>query len=238
MPTGATSILAALLGVASPALAEDCRLALVLALDVSTSVDAEEERLQREGLAQALLAPEVVRAFLADAPVALYAFHWSHAAFQRPILPGWQMVRSEADLASVAATIMYSRRSRAERSHSRTALGAALVHAALALNEAPDCEARTVDIAGDGWNNDGLGPQAVYALPLFDGVTVNALLIGDPLDGQELRAWFQAEVLHGPGAFLIYADGFEDYAEGMEAKLLRELELPLVSGLVLAGNRG
>ena len=64
-----TWALLALLGLAAPASGEDCRLALVLALDVSGSVDPMEDRLQREGLARALLAPEVVQAFLRDEPV-------------------------------------------------------------------------------------------------------------------------------------------------------------------------
>ena len=66
-----------LLGLTSPAMAQDCRLALVLALDVSSSVDAIEDRLQRDGLARALLAPEVVRAFVTGEPVALFAFEGS-----------------------------------------------------------------------------------------------------------------------------------------------------------------
>ena len=69
--------LATLLGLAAPATAQDCRLALVLALDVSGSVSAREDRLQRQGLAAALLAPEVRRAFASGDPVALYVVQWS-----------------------------------------------------------------------------------------------------------------------------------------------------------------
>ena len=66
--------LTALLGLPLAAAAQECRLALVLALDVSASVDPAEDRLQRDGLAQALLAPEIVHAFLAGDPVAIFVF--------------------------------------------------------------------------------------------------------------------------------------------------------------------
>ena len=90
---------------AGSAAAEGCRLALVLALDISSSVDAEEDRLQREGLASALLAPEVAQAFLAGDPVALFAFEWSGSRVQAALLPGWVTVRSEAELRGAAAAI-------------------------------------------------------------------------------------------------------------------------------------
>jgi hypothetical protein len=97
-----------------------------------------------------------------------------------------------------------------------------------------------VDVSGDGVNNQGAVPQAVYGSHLLDGVTVNALLIRKPPgderhtvrtdeDGQ-LVSWFQSAVLHGRGAFHIVADGYEDYERAMTAKLLRELEMPMMSG--------
>ncbi|MBO6855229.1 MAG: DUF1194 domain-containing protein, partial [Marivivens sp.] len=78
--------------------ASACRLALVLALDVSSSVDAAEDRLQRNGLASALLAPEVQAAFFATPdPVALYAFEWS-GRYDQSVLVSWQMIRTPGDL--------------------------------------------------------------------------------------------------------------------------------------------
>jgi hypothetical protein len=237
MAIHATCGLATLLGLASPAFAGDCRLALVLALDVSASVDSHEDRLQREGLAGALVAPEVVRAFLAGAPVALYVFEWSGPLHQVTVLPGWQLVDSEEDLVRIGAALAGRSGSGADRYYQTTAVGSALAYAATALKGAPSCWARTVDISGDGANNQGIRPQIIYGGHLFDGVTVNALVIGGaqlkndgPEDEAELVAWFEAEVLHGPGAFWILADGYDDYERAMTAKLLRELELPLVSG--------
>ena len=233
--------LSAVLGLACPALAGDCRLALVLALDVSGSVNEVEDRLQCEGLAQALVAPEVERAFLAGEPVALYVFQWAGEDVQVTLGPGWQMIRSEEDLAHVAAVILSNKETPSGPwpPPMATAMGAALGHAARGLNDAPACGARTVDMAGDGANNYGSAPLDIYQSGRLDGVTVTALVIGAtqrhggvPAASQDavLVAWFEAQVLHGPGAFWILADGYEDYERAMRAKLLRKLEMPMVSG--------
>ena len=216
------------LALAGPAGAEGCRLALVLALDVSVSVDSKEDRLQREGLARALLAPEVAQAFLVGDPVAVFAFEWSGAFSQRALLPGWVLVEDGEDLVRVAQAVAGSER-RAGPSDF-TAIGAALGFAGAALAEAPDCRARVVDVSGDGTINDGPRPAAIYADPTWDGVTVNALVIGGAEDGPRLGAWFEANVLRGPGAFWLLADGYGDYERAMRAKLLRELEHTVVSG--------
>ena len=146
--------MSAMLGLASAAAAGDCRLALVLAMDVSESVDAHKDRLQREGLARALLAPNVVRAFLTGDHVALYVFEWSDLATQTAIVPGWQMIRTEEDLARLAGLVAASRRSNST----------ALAHAASALAEAPNCRAHTIDVAGDGWSNNGHSPKFIYRI--------------------------------------------------------------------------
>jgi hypothetical protein len=223
----APALLLALWGGGSAA--EGCRLALVLALDVSSSVDAAEDRLQREGLARALVAPPVVRAFFAADPVALYAFEWSGSLSQVPLTDGWAMVDEEADLSRLAGAIGGSARS---RNNLPTAVGAALAHGALTLRDGPDCRSRVIDVAGDGIHNEGYSPDVAFDTFPFEGVTVNALIVGGA-GGEDaaLVAWFQAEVLRGPGAFSVYTDGYDDYEAAMEAKLLRELQLPAVGKL-------
>ena len=238
----------AAVGLSSPAMAQDCRLALVLALDVSASMDSADDRLQREGLAQALMAPEVVRAFLAGDPVALYVFQWSGTGSQVPILPGWEMVRGPEDLGRIAVAVAESPRINGQQP---TALGSALIHAADALAQAPHCRAQTVDVSGDGESNEGIEPGAVYEAYPFEGVTVNALIVGrrggddgSPAERLQYRrsssliSWFEREVLHGECAFWIFADGFESYERAMTTKLLRELELPLVGGWPAAPDAG
>ena len=119
---------------------------------------------------------------------------------------------ARAELEAVAQVILKSERS---RSNLPTAVGAALGHAATRLRDAPDCRARTIDIAGDGVHNDGFSPDLAYENFPLDDVTVNALIVGGA-GGEDARlvAWFQAEVLHGPGAFSIFTRGYADYRAG------------------------
>lgn len=203
---------------ASGAAAQDCRLALALALDVSSSVDASEDRLQREGLARALMAPEVVDAFLgaSEAPVALFAYEWS-GRYRQTIILDWRLIRSAADLASAADIVAQSIRSEDDFP---TALGYALGYAAGRFRAGPPCWERTLDVSGDGINNEGFGPALAYANFPFEGVTVNGLVVGG--DPQVLRH-YREEVLRGPGAFLEEAADYADYARAMERKLLREV---------------
>ena len=117
------ALAATLLLAAAPAAAQDCRLALALAIDVSSSVDAQEDALQRNGLAAALLAPEVQSAFFAaPQPVALAVYEWS-GRFNQALVVDWQEIDSPLALAAVAATIRGSQRSQTQYP---TALGYAL----------------------------------------------------------------------------------------------------------------
>lgn len=212
----APAILATVLAVlGSPACA--CRLALLLALDVSSSVDAREDRLQRDGLATALLDGAVRRAFLASGPVALAVYEWSGKYRHHPILD-WRLIDTPAALDEAAARIARSRRVETQYP---TALGYALGHAAGRFGQAPPCLAQTLDVSGDGENNDGFPPPAAYANFPFDGVTVNALAIGgDPA----LEAYFWSEVVRGPGAFVETASSYDHFAQAIRRKLIREVE--------------
>lgn len=211
-------------GGAAPANAQ-CRLALILGLDISSSVNAAEDNLQRQGLARALLAPEVAAAALSGPSerIALAVFEWS-GRDQQNLLLDWTDLRSRADLEAAAQTIAASRRSYAEFP---TAIGHALGFAADKLRQRDDCPFRTVDLSGDGINNDGIGPQVIYKRdPLFDGVTVNGLIIAG--DHRELLPHYLTTVLHGAGAFLEIADGFSDFERAMTRKLLREMGTRIV----------
>jgi len=114
-----------LAALASQAQAGTCRLALALAMDISTSVDASEDALQRQGLAAALIAPEVEEAFFASPlPVALAVYEWS-GQFNQALLLDWQLVETRADLLFAAQTIGQSRRS---TQNWPTAMGNALAY--------------------------------------------------------------------------------------------------------------
>ena len=227
---------AILLGAAA-AEASECRLALVMAMDVSSSVDAGEDALQRGGLVAALTAPEVVRAFFAsDVPVALAIFEWS-GRYNQELLLDWTLIDRPAKLVSVAETVASS-----SRSHNDfpTAMGYALGYGAGLLERGPDCLYRTIDIAGDGQNNEGFGPEQAYKAFPFEGVTVNGLVVnGADFEAETgLIAFYKAEVLHGPGAFIEIAQGFDDYERAMRRKLEREVTPPVIglAGTVMPGG--
>lgn len=227
----AAAVACALAVTAPPAQAAECRLALALALDVSRSVDAREDRLQRQGLAAALRAPEVVRAaFSTPQPVALAAYEWSGPNDQHLLLD-WVLLRTPSDLETAAARLGASRRATTE---APTAMGHALTYGAALLGRGPDCLFRTIDLSGDGENNEGFGPRAAYSTPEFDGITVNGLAINGAEYETEIQLipYFRSEVLHGPGAFLEVAQGFADFERAMRRKLEREL-----SGLVIGELR-
>ncbi|MFD3189514.1 DUF1194 domain-containing protein [Sedimentitalea sp. HM32M-2] len=219
--------LLALCGVCAGPAAAECRLALALALDVSSSVNAAEDSLQRNGLAAALIAPRVADAFFAsDLPVALAVYEWS-GRYNQVLLLDWRMIDSRAALLDAAETIARSRR---RHNDHPTAVGYALGYGAGLLQRAPSCLFRTLDIAGDGRNNEGFAPDRAYAEFPFAGVTVNGLVVnaGEFEAEVDLIEFYRTEVLHGPGAFLEIAQGFEDFERAMRRKLERELSFQVI----------
>jgi len=209
------TLLAGLL--AAPAEAA-CRLALVLALDVSSSVDTREYDLQRKGLAAALNAPDIRHAILAgEGDVALAVYEWSGRHHERLHLD-WTFLRSHADITRAAGALAGMERATAEFP---TALGSALGYGAQVMARAPDCARRVIDISGDGINNQGFAPALAYKHFPFRNITVNGLVILGHDDG--VLRHYRDEVLRGPGAFLEVADGFEDFRRAMARKLFREI---------------
>ena len=209
--------------------ADACRLALVLAMDVSSSVDAPEDALQRQGLAAALTAPDVMEAvFASPDPVAVAIFEWS-GRYNQSLLAPWTLVRSPDDLRRLSDLVARSRRSHDDFP---TAMGHALGYASGLLRDGPDCLFRTIDIAGDGINNEGFGPTEAYAAFPFDGVTVNGLVVNAAdFEGEiDLIPFFETEVLRGPGAFIEIAASFRDYEAAMRRKLVRELGVQMLGG--------
>ncbi len=211
---------------AAPAEA-NCRLALALALDISSSVDAEEDALQRLGLANALVAPEVQAAILSDPghSVALTVFEWS-GRYQQDLTLDWVLLESPADIFAAAETV---RRSKRRYSEFPTALGFAMGFAAGVMRRAPDCLFQTIDVSGDGVNNDGFAPRLAYSNFPLDEVTVNGLAIGGQDD--DLFRYYRDELIKGPGAFVELAEDFTDFERAMRRKLVRELETRAIGGL-------
>lgn len=208
----------------------NCRQALVLALDVSGSVDAREYALQRDGVATALNSAAVRALLLSEgaAPTRLAIFEWSGPEDQSLIVP-WTEIAQTSDLDQAIARIRGHQRQAASPT---TAIGSAMQVGFDMLAQHPDCWKHTLDISGDGEANTGPRPQFVSLAPAPSGTLVNGLVIGsgDNAGGddrganiRELSSYFSAYVVRGPGAFVEVAIGFEDYAQAMERKLIREL---------------
>ncbi|MDW4550500.1 DUF1194 domain-containing protein [Defluviimonas sp. D31] len=216
--------LAALAALAAAPAEAGCRLALVLALDVSASVDMIEDGLQRQGLARVLRLPEIEAAFLAfpGRPVALAAFEWS-GRYQQDMLLDWRLIETPGDLAAAATAIGTSERGRNDMP---TALGYALGFASGLFREGPECDSRKIDVSGDGRNNEGFPPDNAYDAFPFEQITVNGLAIGG--SDREMANYYRRDLIRGPGAFVIEANDFADFERAMRLKLLRELEGPVI----------
>ena len=219
---------------ATPALA-DCRLALVLALDVSASVDAQEYDLQANGMARALLSPAVANVILEDPtrPIALSVFVWSGPG-DIALVTDWTLIDRPDTLQSLAERIaLHPRKTSFD---GRTAIGGALAQAGFLLATAPLCDRRVIDIAADGENNAGPDPEGQR--DALTGITVNALAITGERPHDQARndrplrslgRYLAARVIRGPDAFVETALDYADFEDAMTRKLLREIS-PLMIG--------
>jgi Ca-activated chloride channel family protein len=195
--------------------AKACDLALVLAVDVSGSVDAQEYNIQMKGLSAALRDGIVIDALL-DQQAMVSLIQWTGASRQRRTLD-WQPMRTDTDVAAFAQAVAEDKR--VWRNYS-TAIGEALLVAEDALREVAHCRRKVIDVSGDGVSNEGILPRDRHAALSRMGVTVNALAI--ETDDEDLTAWFFENLIMGEGAFVITANGFEDYPEQIRRKLQRE----------------
>ncbi|WP_299688919.1 DUF1194 domain-containing protein [uncultured Tateyamaria sp.] len=198
-----------------PTLGHACDLALLLAVDVSGSVDRQEFRVQMGGLATGLRDGIVADALVSQqAHVALV--QWTGASRQRQTIP-WTPMHSYADVLALADRI--DQDERIWRNYS-TAIGEALAVSRAAFAEVPQCARRVIDVSGDGISNEGIAPDTQRAALNADGITVNALAI--ETDSTDLTAYFFENLIAGPGAFVMTADGFADYPVQIKRKLQRE----------------
>lgn len=224
-----------------PGLAQaNCRQALSLALDVSSSVDDREYRLQLDGVIAAINAPAVqdILFLQPDAPIRLHVYEWSGPINQTIIVP-WTGIETPADLIRVSAALRQHTRGVAAPT---TSIGAAMLAGFSYLEQQPDCWKRTLDISGDGETNTGLLPERITDAQIPVGIVVNGLVIGAGdgnhfVDIKQLTSYYQTKVIRGAGAFVEVALGYEAYAATMERKLLRELASFIVGDAAETGAR-
>jgi len=197
---------------------EPVDLALVLAVDVSASVDFEEFRLMVGGLAGALREPDIAAA-LTTGPrgaVALSAVFWSETT--EVALP-WVRLSSPAGAERAAEALEAA--PRLPRAGA-TALGEGLAAALGMLARLPAPATRlAIDVSGDGWSNRGRPLAPVRDVALAAGATVNGLAVLN--EEPDLLARFEAELIGGPGAFALACADYADFADAFRRKLAREL---------------
>lgn len=214
--------LAAALAIGLAPAARACELALVLAIDISGSVDTQEYRIQMDGLAAALNDPTVQDA-LVDSEARIAVLHWTGASRQ-VLISDWRQMGNRADVLEIARIVSNAPR---EYRHFSTAIGDALIVAADLLGSvSAACERMVVDVSGDGPSNEGADVKAIRDSLVRGGVQINGLAIETTDD--TLTDYYRDNVIGGPGAFVLTAKNFEDYPRAIRRKLLREITKPVV----------
>jgi hypothetical protein len=219
--------LAVLLAIAAPhesARAQtEVDILLVLAVDVSGSVDAQRFELQKIGYVTAFQNPRVLSAILSgrNRAIAVTMMQWSDPSAQAQVLP-WTMVNDETSLKSAAAVVESAPRMMNAGS---TSISGAIDHAMTLFAQSPyKAERRVIDVSGDGSNNRGRPVTQARDEAVDAGVVINGLpiLAVEP----NLDTYFKDNVIGGRGAFMIPAQSFEAFAEAILTKLIIEIASP------------
>ncbi len=232
--TGTLLITASLLFPAQ-AQAQPVDVAIVLAADVSRSIDQEEFELQRRGYAAAVTSARFLRA-VASGPhgaVALCFVEWAGVG-QQVVVASWTVIRDGEGAAEFARVLLQAPRS----SMGRTAIGEALDFAVSQLDSASvTAERRVIDVSGDGASNSGRPATAARDDAVAKGITINGLaIINEKTSGEfggylwahthppgGLPSYYRENVVGGPGAFVLQIVNFDEFAEAMTNKLITEV---------------
>lgn len=206
-------------------------LLLVLAADISRSLDEKKFQLQREGYAAALTSPRVIKAIESGphGKIAIAFVEWSGPQAQAVVVD-WTVVANRGNAQALATKIREAPR----LFYDRTAIGNAIEYSVGVLARAPMVGLRRViDVSGDGTSNAGRSVNAARDAALAEGITINGLAILSevPLPSNPwhthppggLLAWYENNVIGGSGAFALAADGFEAFGALLVSKLMKEI---------------
>lgn len=206
---------------------QEVDVALVIAVDISYSMDLEEQRLQRQGYIEALNSAEVQRAIRMGmvGRIAITYFEWANALDQRMVVP-WTIIDGPETTRAVTDQIAATPIRRAQR----TSISGALNFGHKLLQAAPYRALRKViDVSGDGPNNAGEGVEAARDRVLADGITINGLPVMIKRqsygwgDIDNLDAYYQDCVIGGNGAFVIPITEMEHFLTATKQKIIREV---------------
>ena len=202
-------------------------LELVLAVDVSFSMDLSEQRLQRDGYVAALRSPEVAGAIAQGmlGRIAVLYPEWGGATDQAVVVD-WTVLSDAASITAFADTLAAAPIRRVYR----TSISGALLKAhALLEDNAIRGLRRVVDVSGDGPNNQGRPVLEARAEALADGITINGLPLmlsrptATPFDIADLDAYYRRCVVGGPGAFLVPVRDRSDFPTAIRRKMVMEI---------------
>jgi hypothetical protein len=213
--------------------AEQVDLLLVLASDVSRSVDHPKFLLQREGYAAAVADPHVLDAIKSGPHqrIALCFVEWSGFGAQKLVID-WTMIDGAPAARKFGDQLIELPRSFADR----TSISGGIEFAVAQLEHAPfEASRRTIDVSGDGTNNAGRDVKLARDEALAKGIVINGLVIlsdrpvpwnaehTNPPGG--LDKYYQDNVVGGPGAFVLVAENFNSFGRAIIKKLIAEIAL-------------
>jgi hypothetical protein len=200
---------------------------LVIAVDISYSMDPDELAVQREGYAQAIISSEFLQALKSSryGKVALTYFEWSASKDQKIIIP-WRLIDGPEAADAVSAEILNAPIRRA----SKTSISGA-INFAMPLYDGSGYHGvrRVLDISGDGPNNDGEPVATPRAAALERGITINGLpiMVKDPsystMDIDNLDWYYEDCVIGGAGAFVVPIKGRDQFKDAIRTKLVLEV---------------
>jgi Protein of unknown function (DUF1194) len=227
------AIIVAVIVLCAPAAraAENVDLLLVLAADVSRSVDGPKFQLQREGYAAAIADPRVVEAIRSgpNSRIALCFVEWSGIGAQKVVID-WTIIEDAASAQQFASALAEAPRSFQDR----TSISGAIEFSMAQLDKAPfEAARRTIDISGDGTNNAGRDVRLARDEALAKGLTINGLVIlsDHPLSWNAehtnppggLDKYYESNVIGGPGAFVMVAQNFNSFGQAIINKMIAEI---------------
>ena len=210
---------------------ETVDLLLVLAADVSRSVDAQKFQLQREGYATALSDPRVLNAIRSgvNGRIAVALVEWSGMGSQKLVID-WTLIDGAQAAQQFGDRLLETPRSFADR----TSISGGIDFALAKFDNAPfEAKRRTIDVSGDGTNNSGRDVRQARDEALARRVTINGLVIlserplpwnpehTNPPGG--LAKYYRDNVIGGPGAFVMEAKDFNSFGQAIVAKLIAEI---------------
>ncbi len=212
----------------APAEARKVDLELVLAVDVSGSVDIEEAKLQRQGYVSALVDPAVISAIEGgyQGAIAVTYLEWA-GSHHKSVVAEWAVIEDEASARAFAAAIGEA----PITSGLWTSISGAIEFAMPMFDQnGYEGSRRVIDISGDGANNDG----RLVTLARDDAVAARVTINGLPIVNDrpnpfgwrqipDLDLYYRNCVIGGMGAFIVVAEGFEDFAAAIRKKLIFEI---------------